>query len=55
MAILGVILKFFYVSFFVVWYHGLLFHVWDGGSVGLFFPCDKYLYCFCFVLGGKLE
>ena len=46
LAILGVNLTiFFYVAFFCyVYYRGLLFHVWDGVGVGLFFSCDKYLY-----------
>ena len=56
MAILKVFLKFFYVAFFVMCgTMGYLFHVWGGVSVEPFFSCDKYLYCFFFVLGGELE
>ena len=51
MAILGVILKIFYVAFFVMCgTMGYLFHVWGGVSVGLFLLvisiCTALFFCF---------
>ena len=53
---IGSFFLYIYVAFVVMCgTMGYLFHVWGGVSVGLFFSCDKYLYCFFFVLGGELE